>query len=376
MPSAAMLLTLVCVRIRFSGTAGPAGWPSPQCTCSSCKQAQADRRLPLRVTVDDLFRIREAGAVGPVPPAYTVVSTPDGARVEGPDGSKLLFARSGPGPLPGVPPMETAPEVSGYAPAPPQQVDMVVVDACGRPEVIGELRRCGVIGVSTAVVAVGGDHRVRSQREFSRRARLWGALVPTDNSELLCPPEVWPESRPRGPHRVLITGGSRSGKSTEAELRLLAEPEVLYAATGPRADSSDPEWAERVAHHVRRRPWWWHTEETRDLVSLLRSSHGAVLVDCLGTWLSGAMERHGLWDESPPEDAEERLEAEVGDLLEAWRATRAYAVAVTNEVGSGVVPATRSGRLFRDRLGWLNQWIGAESEEVVLTTAGRVLELP
>ena len=51
-------------------------------------------------------------------------------------------------------------------------------------------------------------------------------------------------------------------------------------------------------------------------------------------------------------------------------------MAVTNEVGAGVVPATRSGRLFRDWLGLLNQWVGAESEEVLLTTAGRVLELP
>lgn len=330
----------------------------------------------MRVTVDDRFRIREEGAVGPVPSTYTVVSTPDGARVEGPEGSKLLFARSGPGPLPGVPPVEELADRSGYSSAPPQQVDMVIVDAARRPEVIGELRRSGVIGVTTAVVAVGGDHSVRSQHEFARRARLWGALVPKDNSELSCPPEVWPESRPRGPHRVLITGGARSGKSTEAELRLSAEPEVLYAATGPRPGSGDSEWAERVAHHVRRRPWWWHTEETSDLVSLLEQARGAVLVDCLGTWLSGAMERHGMWDSTPPEDADERIEAEVHALLEAWRTTQAYVVAVTNEVGAGVVPETRSGRLFRDWLGLLNQWVGAESEEVLLTTAGRVLELP
>ncbi|CAL9574747.1 hypothetical protein SUDANB121_04939 [Nocardiopsis dassonvillei] len=365
------------MRIRFPGTAGNAGWPAPQCTCASCNQAQADRRLPLRVTVDDRFRLRESGAVGPVPADYSVTPTPDGTRVESPGGGRLLYARSGPAPMPAGPPVEALVPGSGFASAPPQQVDMVIVDAAQRPETIGELRRSGVIGVTTAVVAVGGDHRVRSPQEFARRARLWGAFAPGDGHVMSCPPAVWPESRPHGPHRVLITGGARSGKSTEAELRLLAEPKVSYVATGEPADPArDPEWAERVALHTARRPWWWETEETRELSSLLKRTRGAVLIDCLGTWLTAVMDEHGLWDEEPPPDADERVEAEVHALLEAWRSTQAYVVAVTNEVGSGVVPATRSGRLFRDHLGRLNQWVAAESEQVVLVTAGRVLELP
>lgn len=373
-----MLFTFL-VRIRFLGTAGHSGWPAPQCTCASCNRALSERRLPLRMTVDDRFRVREAGVVGPVPPGYSVSPTPDGVLVEGPDGGRLMYARTGPGPLPGVPPAEARAEgSSGYSSArPDQQVDMVVVDAAQRPEVIGELRRSGVIGVTTAVVAVGGDHRVRSPEEFARRARLWGALVPGDGQVLSCPPSVWPESRPRGPHRTLVTGGARSGKSTEAELRLMSEPKVLYAATGPEPDpDADPDWADRVARHVRRRPWWWRTEQTTDLAALLKGARGAVLVDCLGTWLTRVMDEAGLWEDSPPPDAEEEVEAAVHGLLEAWRSTQAYVVAVTNEVGSGVVPATRAGGLFRDHLGRLNQWVGAESEDVVLVTAGRVLELP
>lgn len=353
----------LCVRIRFPGTAGSVGWPAPQCTCASCNLAQADRRLPLRVTVDDSFRVRESGAAGPVPPGYTVSPTPDGLLVESPGGGRLLHARSGP-----------APEDSAGSGA--GQVDMVVVDAARRPEAIGELRRSGVIGVTTAVVAVGGDHSVRSPAEFARRARLWGAFAPADGHVMSCPPAVWPDARPRAPHRVLVTGGARSGKSTEAELRLLAEPEVVYAAAGEPADpEKDPEWAERVARHTERRPRWWRTEETTDLAGLLGRERGAVLIDCLGTWLTRVMDEHGVWGEFPPPGAEERVESEVRALLEAWRTTRAYAVAVTNEVGSGVVPATRAGRLFRDHLGRLNQWMAAGSEEVVLVAAGRVLDL-
>src|SRR5699024_12475160 len=91
----------------------------------------------------------------------------------------------------------------------------------------------------------------------------------------------------------------------------------------PRPSAADSDWAELVAHDGRRRPWWWRTEETSDLVSLLEQARGAVLVDCLGAWLSGVMERHGMWDRTPPEDVDERIEAEVHALIEAWRTTQA-----------------------------------------------------
>ena len=59
----------------------------------------------------------------------------------------------------------------------------------------------------------------------------------------------------------------------------------------------------------------------------------------------------------------------------AWRQTAALVVAVSDQVGSGIVPATPSGRLFRDQLGWLNQRLAAESEETLLVVAGRVLSI-
>ena len=65
-----------------------------------------------------------------------------------------------------------------------------------------------------------------------------------------------------------MLGGAGSGKSAEAELRLAAEPEVTYVATG-RTDPADPEWTARITAHQARRPSWWHTLETTDLAGVL-----------------------------------------------------------------------------------------------------------
>jgi adenosylcobinamide kinase/adenosylcobinamide-phosphate guanylyltransferase len=98
-----------------------------------------------------------------------------------------------------------------------------------------------------------------------------------------------------------------------------------------------------------------------------------LLVDCLTTWLSRHLDEAGAWTDA--EGWTERIDAETDRLVEAWRATAASVVAVTNEIGLGVVPATASGRMFRDRLGTLNQRIAAASGRVHLVVVGRVLDL-
>jgi adenosylcobinamide kinase/adenosylcobinamide-phosphate guanylyltransferase len=93
------------------------------------------------------------------------------------------------------------------------------------------------------------------------------------------------------------------------------------------------------------------------------------------------MDQAGVWaaeaagGPARPE-AGQRLAGRVDDLVAAWRATCAQVVAVSDQVGSGVVPATPAGRQFRDQLGWLNQRLAAESEQALLVVAGRVLDLP
>lgn len=173
--------------------------------------------------------------------------------------------------------------------------------------------------------------------------------------------------------KVLVTGGVRSGKSRHAESLLASRTRVTYVAPGPRADEdSDADWLSRIAAHQLRRPASWSTLETRDLASALHRD-GAVLVDCLGTWLTAVLDERRLWDATADEVTAvvHRMVDEVVTIL----AVRTEVVLVTNEVGLGVVPSHRSGRLFRDLLGLVNQRIATACDEVHLVVAGRVLRL-
>jgi adenosylcobinamide kinase/adenosylcobinamide-phosphate guanylyltransferase len=170
--------------------------------------------------------------------------------------------------------------------------------------------------------------------------------------------------------RVLVLGGARSGKSVTAERMLAGRDQVEYVACGLTADDSDPSWAERLRLHQERRPAHWTTRETLDLETVLGAERAAVpvLMDCLSTWLAGVMDECGLWTGQARADKE--LATRVDGLMHAWRSTSRVVVAVSNEVGLGVVPATASGVRFRDELGRLNARVAADCEQVWLCTAG------
>ncbi len=178
---------------------------------------------------------------------------------------------------------------------------------------------------------------------------------------------------------TLVLGGVRSGKSRHAEALLAGPAPVTYIATGAPPDRADPggdlagdrEWADRVARHRARRPEHWTTLETLDLPGVLGRERGRVLVDCLGEWLTRRADEIG-WAEPLLED---RLRDACDELLGVWATTAADVVLVSNEVGWGVVPASASGRLFRDVLGRLNAALAARADRVHLVVAGRVLDL-
>lgn len=284
-----------------------------------------------------------------------------GYAVESPDGLRLLY----------LPPGCAPAGLSGAPDEPPY--DLVLLDAVGRPDALARLRAAGAVAGTTDVVALHIGHDAPPQLELGRRLAALGARAVPDGTTLVAGDyhEV-----PDVPRRTLVLGGARSGKSAEAERRLAAFPEVVYVATGGTREG-DADWAARVALHRDRRPAGWRTLETTDLVPLLADPAGPpLLIDCLALWLTHVLDEEGAWDDTTwHSGAARRVAARAAELTAAWHATRRTAVAVSNEVGSGVVPATPAGRRFRDELGRLNAAMAAESEHVLLTVAGLALPL-
>ena len=222
------------------------------------------------------------------------------------------------------------------------------------PLAVAELRRVGAVTDATRLVAIHLGCQNPPLAELSRRLAVWNAEALPDGAVV----DVGEPRDPRRcePRRVLILGGARSGKSHEAERRLLAEPEVTYVATAQSAPD-DGEWAARIEKHRARRPARWRTLETGDLTAVLSGS-GPLLIDCLTLWISSLV------------DAGDDIQSATDALVRAWRDTSAHVVAVSNEVGSGVVPPSALGREFRDELGVLNARLAAQADEVWLVTAG------
>jgi adenosylcobinamide kinase/adenosylcobinamide-phosphate guanylyltransferase len=171
----------------------------------------------------------------------------------------------------------------------------------------------------------------------------------------------------------LVLGGARSGKSGYAEGLLPSAAPVTYVATA-RRDPADTEWEARIARHIERRPAAWKTVEPgpdglADLIATADRDQ-MLLVDDLATWLTGVLDMTGAWEGGPDEAG--RL---VDELVTAVTDCAARLVLVSAEVGLGVVPETRSGRLFRDELGDCNARLAKVCDEVLLLVAGMPVRL-
>lgn len=179
---------------------------------------------------------------------------------------------------------------------------------------------------------------------------------------------------------ILITGGSRSGKSTFAEsiaknYEDIYKSGVLYIAT---SIPFDEEMKIRVKKHRVQRPSHWHTLEAyKDFDVHFRKDENkkqVVLIDCITLMISNIMfEENSDWenaDENEISRIEEKIINELDKLLEAVKEEGATLIAVTNEVGMGIIPANKLSRIFSDIAGRVNQKLSKAAGEVYFCVSG------
>ena len=166
---------------------------------------------------------------------------------------------------------------------------------------------------------------------------------------------------------VLITGGQRSGKSSKAEeMALQLSDNPVYLAT---AHIWDEEFRERVRRHQERRgPQWTNIEE-----ELYLSKHDltgrVVVIDCVTLWLTNFISiEHGTWNI-------EHCLAMAKKEFDKFTQPDATYIFVTNEIGSGGVSDNALQRRFTDLQGWMNQYIAAKADEVILMVSGIAIKV-
>lgn len=163
---------------------------------------------------------------------------------------------------------------------------------------------------------------------------------------------------------IFILGGARSGKSRFAlTLGKQQAGTKIYLAT---AEPQDTEMRARIEQHRRERSADWETVEEplrlSETLQALENRADVVLIDCLTLWLSNLMMDKSQSDES--------LSQKIVQFINAVEKFSTTIIAVSNEVGQGIVPADPLARRFRDFSGLLHQQYAAIAEEVYFMTAG------
>jgi len=175
-------------------------------------------------------------------------------------------------------------------------------------------------------------------------------------------------------HIVLVTGGTRSGKSSYAQRRAEELPgRRCFIAT---CRAADDEMKHRVSkHQAQRQAGRWDTIEEPFFIGACIEEHkqyNIFLVDCLTLWISNLMDD---CQEQGTACTETVLTAAVEKVLQKVQQTDSTLFFVTNEVGLGIVPENRVARHFRDLVGLCNQILASHADEVVLVSCGLPLTL-
>lgn len=167
---------------------------------------------------------------------------------------------------------------------------------------------------------------------------------------------------------TVLLGGARAGKSNLAvRIARSWNCDVTFVAT---AEAWDEEMTERIRRHQSQRPPGWTTvEEPLHLDRTLADvpPQSGVVIDCLTLWVNNVMV-----DKVPDEDVPDLAR----QLAERAAAHPGGVVAVSNEVGLGVVPMNKLTRRYVDLIGAVNRiWVEIATRSL-LVVAGRVVELP
>ena len=179
---------------------------------------------------------------------------------------------------------------------------------------------------------------------------------------------------------IMVTGGSRSGKSVIAEQKAkeYGKRSVLYLAT---AIPIDEDMKERIRLHQERRDSEWGTYEGyRDLGEVVKSTEkNTILLDCVTVMITNILcEEDRDFDKlsaSEIEKLESEIIKELSNLVKAIRDEDKTLIIVSNEVGMSVVPSYRLGRIFSDISGKANQVLASLSDEVYVAISGLPLRL-
>ncbi|MGL5506982.1 MAG: bifunctional adenosylcobinamide kinase/adenosylcobinamide-phosphate guanylyltransferase [Paraclostridium sp.] len=175
---------------------------------------------------------------------------------------------------------------------------------------------------------------------------------------------------------ILVTGGSRSGKSSFAEsLCIKQNNSTAYIAT---SIPFDEEMKDRVRKHKESRPNEWKTYEIyKDIYSIIEAisnEHKTIILDCVTLLINNLMFDYGLdFDNTTSEQTNEMeiyIKQQIEKLINEIRKTELYVVIVTNELGMSLVPDNKLCRVYSDIVGRINQYIATKSDEVYFVVSG------
>ncbi len=173
---------------------------------------------------------------------------------------------------------------------------------------------------------------------------------------------------------ILLLGGARSGKSTYAEsIAKNSGEKVLFVAT---AEAGDEDMRRRIKKHREARPSDWRTLEATSHVGsrigIEIEDEKVVIIDCITLLISNIFCSLDVsrFEKIRDSDMERRVVVEITELQECLQKTDASFIMVSNEVGLGLVPDNRMGRIYRDLLGKANQMLAESADEVYLMVAG------